>query len=101
VAAWMKTKTMYEFTCTSSKLSATTAVKSQLVRPAMLIARGLGPCLNSSAPIIIGIGPIHTWAQCLGWYKTSCGIHFFSKMDIFSNNYTTFTEKNSSSKMSA
>jgi len=22
------------------------------------MARGLGPCLNSSAPIIIGIGPI-------------------------------------------
>lgn len=32
-------------------------VQSQLVRPIILMARGRGPWRNSSAPIIIGIGP--------------------------------------------
>ncbi len=39
---------------------ATTKVKSQLAKPARDMARGRGPCRNSSAPIIVGIGPATT-----------------------------------------
>ena len=35
-------------------------VPSQLTTPATAIASGRGPCRNSSAPIIIGIGPAIT-----------------------------------------
>lgn len=42
---------------------ATIAVKIQFVRPARLIAKGLGPWRNNSAPTIIGIGPINTKPQ--------------------------------------
>ena len=51
-------------TCISSKLMATTRVKSQLVRPARDMARGRGPWRNSSAAIIMGMGP--------GGYKLQC-----------------------------
>jgi len=46
-------------TATSSKKSAMMNVPIQLTTLATAIAFGLGPCRNSSAPIIIGIGPAH------------------------------------------
>ena len=44
-------------TCMSSKLIDIIIVKSQLASPAKLMALGRGPCRNSSAAHIIGMGP--------------------------------------------
>jgi len=52
---------LYIRTATDSKQSAMMNVPIQLTTLAAAMAFGRGPCRNSSAPIIIGIGP----AQCI------------------------------------
>ena len=44
-------------TARDSKEMATRMVKNQLASPAILMALGRGPCRNSSAPIMVGMGP--------------------------------------------
>jgi hypothetical protein len=52
-------------TCIGSNDNAIMNVQIQLTTPANAIAMGRGPCLNSSDPIIIGIGPeIQTQHKC-------------------------------------
>ena len=49
---------LYILTARDSKHSAMMNVPIQLTTLATAIAFGRGPCRNSSAPIIIGIGPV-------------------------------------------